>query len=185
VQASVIALLAWKLAVEAVKRLRQAGFEIDIGRPYFDIVCEFLVFLAVAADRVAYGKLDATARADFTTALVKRLAEMIDENRYLLLGDVPPAGFLQHFLALYNRRSADYAEFDYGADGPDFRFRRYFAAGLREALPPGDQLWVVDQAMDIEAPEALVSLHKALAGLFDPESAESRRRRNGAGTTGE
>jgi hypothetical protein len=180
--ASVVALLAWKLAVEGVRRMRTADYDIDIGRPFFDIVCEFMVFLAVAADRVAYRELDGEMRVAFTTALVTRLAEMVEENRYLLMDEELPGGLRQHFLDLFNRRGADYAGFDYGATGPDFGFRRYFAACLREALPEKDKLWVVDQAMDIEAPEALKALEKALAGLFHPETNESRRRRDGGAT---
>ena len=57
--ASVVCLLAWKLAVDAIKRMRAADYDIDIGRPYFDFVCEFLVFMAMAADRIAYMKLEA------------------------------------------------------------------------------------------------------------------------------
>jgi hypothetical protein len=177
--ASVVALLAWKLAVEAIKRMRQAGYDIDIGRPYFDFVCEFMVFLAVAADRIAYRELDADTRLAFTTALATRLAEIVEENHYLLLGEAVPGELQQHFLDLFNRRGAEYAEFDYGADGPDFGFRRLFAACLREGLPEKDQLWVVDQAMEIEAPEALKALEKTLAGLFRPAGDESRGRQDG------
>jgi hypothetical protein len=177
--ASVAALLSWKLAVDSIQRMRRADYAIDIGRQYFDFVCEFMVFLAVAADRIAYRELDEEGRVAFTTALVKRLAEMVEENHYLLMGEDLPGGLKQHFLTLFNRRSADYAEFDYGAEGPDFGFRRYFASCLRDVLPEKDKLWVVDQAMDIEVPEALKSLNKALPGMFHPET-QQRRVRDGA-----
>lgn len=167
--ASVVALLSWKLSVDSIQRMRKAGYDIDIGRPYFDYVCEFMAFLALSADRFAHRDLDADARAAFTTALVKRLAEMVAENRYLLMGDELPGGLAQHFIALFNRRSIDYGDFDFGMDGPDFGFRRYFAACLRDVLPEKDKLWVVDQAMDIEVPEALKSLRKAMSGLLHPD----------------
>lgn len=176
--AGVVALLAWKLAVDAIRRMRDADYDIDIGRPYFDFVCEFMVFLAICADRIAYRVLDDALRAEFTTVLATRLAEMLEENRYLLLDAAVPGESQRHFIDLFNRRGAEYAEFDYGENGPDFGFKRYFAACLRDGLPEKDKLWVVDQAMDIEAPEALKSLEKTLAGLFDPEG-ESRRARDG------
>ena len=56
--ASVVAVLAWKLAIESIKRMRKADYDIDAGRQYFDFVCEFLVFLAVSADRIAYRELE-------------------------------------------------------------------------------------------------------------------------------
>lgn len=178
--ASVIALLSWKLAVEAIHRMRRADYDIEPGRSYYDFVSEFLTFLAVAADRVAYRELPADRREAFTSALVKRLSEMMGENRYILLDEAnqhTPAELARRFIDLFNRRAADYAEFDYGPNGPDFGFKRYFASCLREVLPEKDRLWVLDQAMEIEAPEALKALEKALSGLFHP--ADARRSRDG------
>lgn len=174
--ASVVAVLAWKLAIESIKRMRKADYDIDAGRPYFDFVCEFLAFLAVCADRIAYRELDEAQRIEFTTALAQNLARFVEENNIMLLGAAQPGESQRHFVDLFNRRAADYAEFDYGEQGPDFGFKRYFAACLREILPAKDQLWVIDQAMDIEAPEALRALEKTLHGLFHPEAAESQTR---------
>ncbi len=180
--ASVVAILAWKLALESIKRLRDAKYDIDIGRPYFDFVCEFLVFMAMAADRVAYMKLDAEQRGEFTAALGKRLAEIIEDNNHMLFGEAQPGECKQHFIDLFNRRGADYAEFDYAADGPDFGFKRYFASCLREGLPEKDRLWVIDQVMDIEVPDALKALDKTLAGLF---GGGDKPRRERAGDSGD
>ncbi len=181
--ASVVCLLAWKLAVDAIKRMRAANYDIDIGRPYFDFVCEFLVFMAMAADRIAHMKLAAERRVEFTSALAKRMAEIVEENNVMLLGAAEPGACRKHFIDLFNRRGGEYAEFDYGSDGPDFGFKRLFAACLREGLPEKDRLWVVDQVMDIEVPEALKALDKTLAGLF--AGGETSRRREGAGVSGE
>jgi hypothetical protein len=180
--ASVVALLAWKLAVDAIKRMRDANYDIDIGKPYFDFVCEFLVFMALAADRVAYMKLDGERRAEFTGALAKRLAEIVEQNNEMLLGRAEPGACQRYFVDLFNRRSGEYAEFDYGAEGPDFGFKRLFAACLREGLPEKDRLWAVDQVMDIEVPEALKALDKTLAGLFaGGDGPAVRRERNSVG----
>lgn len=176
--ASVVAVLAWKLAVESIKRMRKADYDIDPGRQYFDFVCEFLAFLAVSADRVAYRELDEDARVEFTTVLTRNIGRFVEENNIMLLGEAVAGESQRHFIDLFNRRAAEYAEFDYDEQGPDFGFRRFFAACLRDVLPEKDKLWVVDQAMDIEAPEALKMLEKTLAGLFNPEQAKSERRQD-------
>ncbi|GAB1393823.1 hypothetical protein MASR1M60_19870 [Rhodocyclaceae bacterium] len=176
--ASVVAVLAWKLAIESIKRMRKADYDIDAGRPYFDFVCEFLTFLAVCADRVAYRELDEEDRIEFTSTLARNIGRFVEENNIMLLGEAVPGESQRHFVDLFNRRAADYAEFDYDEKGPDFGFKRYFAACLRDVLPEKDKLWVVDQAMDIEAPEALKMLEKTLAGLFHPEQAKSERRQD-------
>jgi hypothetical protein len=177
--ASVVAALAFKLAVESIKSMRKADYDIDVGRPYFDYFCEFLIFMALAADRIAYMRLDAEQRVEFTSALAKRLSEIIEDNNHMLLGEAEADACRRHFIELFNRRSGEYAEFDYGPDGPDFGFKRLFAACLREGLPEKDRLWVVDQAMDIEVPEALKALDKTLAGLFGFGAPSSRRRQPG------
>ncbi|MCX8086199.1 MAG: hypothetical protein N3C63_04765 [Rhodocyclaceae bacterium] len=180
--ASVVAVLAWKLVLESIKRMRKADYDIDPGRPYFDFVCEYLAFLAVCADRVAYRELDEAARVEFTTALAKHLARFVEENNIMLLGEAVPGESQRHFIDLFNRRAADYAEFGYDEKGPDFGFKRYFAACLAEVLPEKDKLWVIDQAMEIEAPESLKMLEKTLAGLFHPEQAKSERRQDVRGS---
>ena len=176
--ASVVAVLAWKLAIESIKRMRKADYDIDPGRQYFDFVCEFLAFLAVSADRIAYRELDEAARVEFTTVMTRNIGRFVEENNIMLLGEAVPGESQRHFIDLFNRRAAEYAEFGYDEKGPDFGFKRFFAACLRDVLPEKDKLWVVDQAMDIEAPEALKMLEKTLAGLFNPEQAKSERRQD-------
>ena len=85
--ASVVAVLAWKLALESIKRMRKADYDIDAGRPYFDFVCEFLAFLAVCADRIAYRELDAAERVEFTTVLAQNIGRFVEENNIMLLGE--------------------------------------------------------------------------------------------------
>jgi hypothetical protein len=178
--ASVIAMLAWKLSQDAIKRMRQAQFDIDIGSQYFDFVCEYLAFMLHAADRVAYGKLDAAKRVEFTTALALRLAEVIEDNRDMLIADTIPGVCRRHFIDLANKCGADYAAFVYDEkDGPDFGFRRCFGSRLLEIVPEKDRAWVVDQVMEIEVPEAVLALKRTLAGLFAPPGVERRPRREG------
>jgi len=177
--AGVVAMLAWKLAIDSIKRMREAEYDIDLGSAYFDFVCEFMVFLALAADRIAYRELTAEQRNEFTTALAQRIAAAIEDNRDMLLFDVAPGKCQQHVLDLFNQRGAEYADHGYTEQGPDFGFRRCFAACLKEVLPEKDRLWAVDQVMEIESPEAIKALEKTLAGLFHPGEAKSRRSRHG------
>ena len=164
-------MLAWKLAIESIKRMREAKFDIDLGRAYFDFVCEHLAFLAHLADRIAYRELEGPQRAEFTQALALRLAEVVEDNAGMLIADSPPGSCRQHFLVLFNQAGADYAGFDYGDGGPDFGFRRCFASRIREGVAEKDKTWVYDQVMEIEVPEGVAALEKTLAGLFAGEQA--------------
>lgn len=177
--ASVVAMLSWKLAIDSIKRMREAKFDIDLGRPYFDYVCETMAFHAHFADRVAFAKLAAEQRAEFTSALAKRMAEAIEDNADMLLTTSEPGACRRHFLEVFNAAGADYAEYGCDAKGPDFGFRRAYAARVREGMPEKDKNWVYDQVMEIEAPEGVKAIQKTLDGLFGGEEKPARRSREG------
>jgi hypothetical protein len=176
--ASVVAMLSWKLAIESIKRMREARFDIDLGRPYFDYVVETMAFHAHYADRVAFSKLDAEKRGEFTTALARRMAEAIEDNADMLLNASEPGACRRHFLEVFNAAGADYAEYSCDEKGPDFGFRRAYAARVREGMPEKDKNWVYDQVMEIEAPEGVQAIRKTLDGLFGGED-KPRRAREG------
>ena len=179
--ASVIAMLGWKLSQDAIRRMREAQFDIDIGRQYFDFVCEYLAFMLHAADRLAYRALDADKRVAFTTALALKLAEVVEDNRDMLIAEPEPGRCRRHFIDLANTRGDEYADFAYDEkEGPDFGFRRFFGSRLLDIVPAKDHAWVIDQIMEIEAPEAVKALESTLAGLLAPpgEARRPRRERN-------
>lgn len=177
VLASVVAMLAWKLALDSIQRMRSASFDIELGSSYFDFVCEYLAFLAHLADRIAFSQLDPEPRAAFTRALALRLAEVVEDNAGMRLVPAPAGAARGHFVDLFNASGEDYADFHCGADGPDFGFRRCFADRLRSAVPEKDRLWISDQVMEIEVPAAQAALEKTLAGLFAPADAATGRPR--------
>lgn len=184
-RASAAAFIVWRVARHLLDRTRHAGFSVDIGAPYFRFLREALAFLAAVADRIAFGRLAPPERAEFTTAMVHHLARILQDSEDDLLGPAPTGAPSNGdtFIDLVNELAAHYAEF--GADPtarepafhPDFAFLRYFGTRLAPALPPQDRRWILDQVMDVQAPEAVAMLRQSLADLFDPPA---RRARAGA-----
>lgn len=172
-------MLSWKLAVESIRRMREAQFDIDLGRPYFDYVVETMAFHAHLADRVACGKLAPEQRGAFTTALAQRMAEVIEDNAEMLFEASEPGTCRRHFLEVFNAAGADYAAYGYDEKGPDFGFRRAFAARVREGMPEKDRHWVYDQVMEIEVPEGVKAIEKTLSGLFGGDEKPAHRAREG------
>lgn len=174
---SAIAFIAWRVAGHAIKRLREAGFDIDAGPAYFGVLRELLVFLLAGADRIACARLGAEARTPFTTALVLRAAEILDENEADLLG-APQQGasYAERFVEQFNVLSGHYAEFGWReGEGPDFGFVRYLGHRLEPLLPEKDRRWVLDQVMAAEVPEAVSMLQRAMDGVFSSEPRRARR----------
>ena len=180
--ASAMAFITWRAAQNMLKQMRTARFDIEVGPQYFAFTVEVLVFLIQVLDRMAYERMDAPSRTEFMTALVLRVAQVLQENEDSLLG-VPPAGEPTHsdrFIDLFNQLADHYADFDYGPDGPDFAFMRYFGHRIEAIMPQKDQRWVVDQIMASEVPDALETLQRGMHGVLSTEPRPPRAARSGA-----
>ena len=205
-QASVIAVAIWKSATHGLQGLRKAKFSVDVGTPFLAVLAEFVVFLVTVADRMAYlhapvqtqsdadgsgasgdlndeeDAMDPGWRGFFTVALARRLAEIYQENLDQLVGPPDASAGKDHasiFINLLNRRMAEYAEFEYDENGPEFAFLRFFGTCIESALPdPGDRRWVLDQVMASQAPEAIEYVESGMRGVLglDPKP---RRKREG------
>ncbi len=177
--ASAMAFIAWRVAQNMLKQMRSAHFDIEVGPQYFAFTREVLVFLTQVLDRMAYESMGPAGRAEFITALVQRVAEVLQDNEDTLLG-APPAGQISHydeFIDLFNELADHYADFGFDAQGPDFAFVRYLGHRIEALMPAKDQRWVVDQIMAAEVPDAVQILQSAMQGVLstEPRAARSAR----------
>ncbi|MDO8768010.1 MAG: hypothetical protein Q7K57_04780 [Burkholderiaceae bacterium] len=180
--ASAMAFIAWRVAQNMLKQMRLANFDIEVGPQYFAFTREVLVFLTQVLDRMAYERMGPDGRGEFITALVRRVAEVLQENEDTLLG-TRPVGQPSHydeFIDLFNELADHYADFGFDADGPDFAFVRYLGHRIEARMPKKDQRWVVDQIMATEVPEAVLYLQRAMQGVLSTEVRPPRAARAGA-----
>lgn len=171
--AGAAAFILWKIAQNALKNLRNADYEIEAGPRYFDYLREFLIFLILIADRIAYDKMDPESRAAFTLELALRVADNFAENQGALLS-APFSESRRAFIDKFNERSDIYAQCGYGENGPDFAFVRYLGHCLLEYCEERDRSWVVDRVMQIDAIEAVATVERAMKGLLESEPQEHR-----------
>lgn len=186
-QASAMAFIVWRVAQNMLKRMRGAQFDIDVGKPYFAFMREVLVFLIAITDRIAHARLAPDERVEFTTALIRHLARILQDSEHDLLGAVATGApsYADTFIDLVNEVTQHYGEF--GADPlvrdeslgfePDFAFVRYLGARLEPTLPDKDRRWVIEQVMAAEAPEAITVVQKSMRDLYDAAPRPARRSR--------
>ena len=174
--AGAAAVVAFRIARNSQRRLRNAGFELPAGIEYFAVLSEILAFLVIAADRIAHARGDEAWRLAFTTALANRAAEILADNQAELLGTGSAATCKERFIALVNSRAADYAQCGWNEAGPDYAFLRCAGHRIGDAMAPLDRGWAVQQVIDIEAPEAIDTLQRAIRDLLDPGSRPARTR---------
>jgi len=149
-RAGVIGANVWKISIEVFKHMEKEGFRFGSDRLVTDVLAEFIAFLVQLADRAVYGKLSEADRAALIGELVRHLAATMENNQQDLFG---PGEYRKPFIDLLNARFGEYAGFDYPGGEPGYPCLRFFAAKVSDAMASGDNKWVVEQMMDIEAPE--------------------------------
>ena len=150
---SVIGINMWKLARETFLRMEKEGFRFREDTQAIDFIAEFLIFQLHIADRMLYGKVTDEQRATFINGLAKHLGDSLADNQADLLGE--NADYQQAFIQRSNARMADYAEFNFGEEGPSYSAIRFLGHTIAEILSITDDKWVVEQVIDIEAPELI------------------------------
>ena len=83
----------------------------------------------------------------------------MENNQLDLFG---PGEYAKPFIDAMNARFAEYAEFEYRDGAPGYACLRYFASRVAEPMAEGDNRWVIEQVIDVEAPE-MVRLAQQLA----------------------
>lgn len=157
-RAGVIGANVWKIAVEIFRHMEREGFRFGSDRLTTEVITEFIAFLVPLVDREVYGRLTEAERAVLIGEVVRHLATTMENNQRDLFG---PGEYRKPFIDALNARSGEYAEFGYPEGAPDYASLRYFATRVSDAMAEGDNKWVVEQMIDIVAPE-MVRLAKKL-----------------------
>lgn len=157
-RAGVIGANVWKIALEVFRHLEKEGFRFGSDRMTTEVITEFIAFLVPLVDREVFGRLSEADRATLLSEVVRHLAATMENNQLDLFG---PGEYRKPFIDALNARSSEYAEFGYPGGAPDYACLRYFASRVSDAMAEGDNKWVVEQMIDVMAPE-MVRLAKKL-----------------------
>jgi hypothetical protein len=156
-RAGVVGFNIWKIANEAWKHMEQGGFRPGDDRQIVALITEMVAFLIQVSDRLVYGQLPEDERARFMNALGQHLAKTLQSNMLDMFGPGDHAG---PFIARLNARLADYSEFEFTDFRPSYAMLRYLGDKMAEAMAGTDSKWVIEQVIEIEAPDALDRIKK-------------------------
>ncbi|WP_373507043.1 hypothetical protein [Thiocapsa sp.] len=163
--ASALAFIAWRIAVDKAINLHCERFVYESDRQRLDVIEEYLVFLIQIADRMSHGMLEDEDRRTLITAFAKKVFEHVQDNTQDLLG---PGDYGGPFMARLNDRSGEYAEYQFGDDGPSYAFLRHLGFEIQSLMGPSEEnRWVIDQVMDKDGWDAYKRFSKAFRDLFD------------------
>lgn len=162
--AGAVAFILWRIATNGVLSMENADFQTDTQEQRLNIIAEFLAFSIHIADRMTIEKFDDEERMTFMSELAQKCAKHMEDNQRDILG---PGEYRSAFIETLNRRMADYSEFNYShEEGPSFSMRRFFGEQVKKVMGERNSKWVGDQVIDIEVPEILSHMSKALPNLF-------------------
>jgi hypothetical protein len=149
-RAGVIGANVWKIALEVFRHMEKEGFRFGSDRLTTEVITEFIAFLVPLVDREVYGRLAEADRATLVSEVVRHLAATMENNQLDLFG---PGEYRKPFIDALNARAGEYAEFGYPGGAPDYACLRYFASRVADAMAEGDNKWVIEQMIDVMAPE--------------------------------
>jgi hypothetical protein len=149
-RAGVIGANVWKVALEIFRHMEKEEFRFGSDRLVTDVMSEFIAFLLQLVDRAVHGRLSDADRAILIGEAARHLAATMENNQLDLLG---PGEYRKPFIDLLNARFEEYAGFEYSGGEPGFPCLRFLATKVSDAMAGSGNKWVVEQIMDIEAPE--------------------------------
>jgi hypothetical protein len=165
--AQALAFIYWRVALDNAKNLHGEKYIYDNDEQRVKVIAEYLAMFLQMSDRLAYGRIDDESRQAFITTLAMRLSDHMQDNATDLFGE---GDYRSSFIDMLNRRSAEYAEYEYSADeGPSYSFMQCFGSKVQDVMGDEhhDNKWIIDQIMDIDGPEAIEKASKALIQLFE------------------
>lgn len=162
--AGILGANVWKIALEVFKHMEKEGFRFGSDRTVTNVLTEFVAFLVQLIDRSVYTRVPEAGRATLIAETVRHLAVTMENNQQDLLG---PGDYRRPFIDLLNARFADYAKFEFPNATPDYPSLSFFSARVSDAMvsdpaASGDNKWVIEQMMDIEAPEMVLLVKKLI-----------------------
>ncbi len=155
---------AWRCAKGALEHLLAADFDFD-GEAYrFAILEEWLIFFVHLADRLAHDRVAQDCRARLIKGMARRLAETVADNRCERAALThPPA----EFIARIDARGVDYADCRVQEGRPGMNFLRVLGQAVCAAAPGIDRKWLMEQVVEVEAPDAVRRFVAPVASVMD------------------
>ncbi|GJL82312.1 MAG: hypothetical protein DHS20C01_19460 [marine bacterium B5-7] len=163
--ATALAYIAWQIALDKTRNLHREDFDYEDDDQRTGVLAEYLCFLIHVADRLSFTSLDADARAAFVSTLAQQAARHYQRN----LEDVYGHGsdYSSRFIELVNNRIEEYSAYGFDSNQPGYTMMRGLGRHAQDLM--GDtqaNRWVIDQVMEIDAPEAVLELKNGMDSLF-------------------
>ena len=157
----------WRITAKSLLNLENEDYETETQSQRLNVMAEFACFLTSVADRIVEDSFPDEDRQEFIVALALKLADTMQENRE----DCEGRGkdYKQAFIDLMNQRMSEYAEHAFKDMEPGYGFKRHLGNSLIGVMGERHEKWLPAQVIEIEIPEALTTLKRAMKSLLGIE----------------
>ncbi|MDM8546038.1 hypothetical protein QUF61_06055 [Candidatus Venteria ishoeyi] len=164
--ASTTAFIIWRISTQTLLELENEGFMTYSNEHRLQVVGECLAFLLQATDRLVHAdKMPDSVRHSFINAVALHLLRTYEENHQELYGS---GDYRQVLLDLFNKQAEAYAPYAFAGGEAKLDFLRHFATSVGAVLGDSkNKHWIIEQITEINGPNMVKSLRKAVNELFD------------------
>ncbi len=162
----------WQIALAAAKNLHVEDFEYESDDQRTAVIAEYLMFLVHAADRRAFSQMSDESRRIFVTTLAQHTARHYQRN----LADIMGHGdYRSGYIEKLNARASEYADTPFPGGDPGYEARRCLGEKIQAVMGMTQiNKWVIQQVIDLDAPEAVKHLNTAMDNLFGTSNIDPR-----------
>ena len=163
--ATAAAYIIWQVGLHFTKHLHEEKFEFESDNQRIAVLGEYLHYLSHVVDRLSHDHLTFESRQEFMTVLGNQVARHYQRNSEEILGS---GDYRQQFLDDMNQRFAQYSRGDFENGEPGYSARRLLGNSIQEIMGMSQSnRWIIQQVIDIDAPDAAQELIKGLGDLVE------------------
>lgn len=162
--AAALGYIIWQMALSGAKKLHLEDFRYDDDDQRVGVIEEYLSFLVHIADRLSFETMAPDERLNFISDVARACARHLQRNKEEVIGD---GDHNTAFLDLVNRRAGEYSACAFRGE-PSYSMLRALGAHIQNIMG-SDQTnkWVIDQVMEIDAPDLCRQLSESFDSLLE------------------
>ena len=159
------AYLCWKIALARAKELYIQDFDYESDEQRVAVIREYLFFLVHVTDRLTYTTFQFEERIEYIQKLANETARHYQRNAEELFE--PGFNHTKIYLSGLNERINEYGTLSFENSTPGYQMLRCFGNQLQQQMSSTQSnKWVIDQTIEIDAPQAVISLKKGITSLL-------------------
>lgn len=169
-KANTMAFISWRIAMAFVLNMENENFQTDTQKQRLEIILEVLAFLVSVTDRLVVDQMTLEERGDLITKMAIKLSKTFQENSEDLIAR--NEDYATPFVNVLNERLNAYSNcgWDEEDDMPGYQYKRDFGDYISLVMGQKDNKWITDHVMQIEVPEAMITLKKSKFEMVDGHS---------------